>query len=78
MHATKLYPDEETLGETTITFKTREYPTASETSHGPYTMAEPTSVRFSGRQAVVRIDAVGNTDWKVGVPRLDVTPGGKR
>lgn len=78
MHATKLYPDEKTLAQTTLTFKTRPYPTASETDHGPYTMANPTSVRFSGRQARIRVDAAGDTDWRYGVPRLDLVPGGKR
>lgn len=78
MHAVRLIPDEATLGETQITFKTREYPTATETSHGPYSMANPTDVRFSGRQALVRIEATGSTDWRVGVPRLEVKAGGKR
>ena len=77
MHAVKLYPDEATLGSTTLTFKTREYPTATESSHGPYTMAEPTSVRFSGRQAVMRV--IGSAgDWRFGEPRVEVKPGGKR
>lgn len=78
MHATKLYPDEKTLAQTTLTFKTRAYPTATETSHGPYPMANPTSVRFSGRQARIRVDAAGDTDWRFGVPRLDLVPGGER
>lgn len=78
MHARMLYPDEQTLAQTTLTFKTRAYPTASETSHGPYTMANPVSVRFSGRQARMRVAAVGDNDWRFGVPRLDLVPGGKR
>ena len=78
MHATKLYPDENTLAETTLTFKTRAYPTAAETDHGPYTMANPTSVRFSGRQVRMKVGAAGDTDWRFGVPRLDLVPGGKR
>lgn len=78
MHARKLYPDEATLAQTALTFKTKPYPTGSETSHGPYTMANPTSVRFSGRQAKVRVTAAGDAAWRFGVPRLDVVPGGRR
>lgn len=78
MHARKLYPDEKTLAQTTLTFKTRPYPTGSETTHGPYTMANPTSVRFGGRQARMRATAAGDTDWRLGVPRLDLAAGGKR
>ena len=72
-----LIPDENTLGGVTATFKTRLYPTASETSHGPYNLANPTSLRFQGRQVEVRIDA-NSTDWRVGVMRLEAQRGGRR
>jgi hypothetical protein len=78
VHARMLYPDEETLAQTTISFKTRPYPTATETTHGPYTMANPTSVRFSGRQFRMRVTSTGDVEWRLGVPRLDVITGGKR
>jgi hypothetical protein len=77
-HAVRLIPDESTLGDVTATFKTREYPTATETSHGPYTLTEPTSVRFSGRQLVLRVDPSGSSDWRWGVPRLELARGGRR
>ena len=76
--AKKLIPDELTQGDVTLTFKTRLYPNGSETSHGPYTMTNPTSVRFSGRQARMRVDAARPTNWRFGIPRLEVTQGGKR
>lgn len=78
MHVTKLIPDENTLGSVTATFKTRSYPTSPEVSHGPYTMTEPTSVRFGGRQAVLRVTPNGSSDWRWGIPRLRVSPGGDR
>jgi hypothetical protein len=78
MHATKLYPDSDTLASTTLTFYTREYPTADELDHGPYSMANPTSVRFSGRQVSMMVSGSGNSDWKFGIPRIDVVAGGKR
>ena len=78
MHARTLIPDEATLAQTELTFFTRAYPTATESTHGPYTMANPTSVRFSGRQAVLKVSGSGDTDWRFGVPRLDLVAGGKR
>lgn len=78
MAATMLIPDELTQGEVTATFKTRFHPNDTERSYGPYTMANPTDIRFTGRQVSMRIDGVANTSWRVGVPRLDVKAGGLR
>ena len=78
MRVTGLIPDEKTQGEVTATFKTRLYPNAEEASHGPFDMANPTSVRFTGRQVRMRVDGNSNTDWRVGVMRLDASQGGKR
>ena len=74
----KLIPDEITQGDVTATFKTRLYPNAPETSHGPYNMANPTSVRFSGRQARMRVEGARLADWRVGTMRVDAVPGGRR
>jgi len=76
--ATKLYPDERTAGEVTATFKTRRYPNGPESTHGPYMLHSPTSVRFTGRQGRMRVDGVFSKDFRVGIPRLDVQPRGKR
>ena len=73
-----LIPDETALGDVTATFKTRLYPTAEETSHGPYSMANPTSVRFQGRQVRMRVTGNSPTNWRVGKFRMDVTQGGRR
>ena len=78
LKATMFYPDEKTQGDVTATFKTRFYPNDAETSHGPYTMANPTPVRFTGRQMRVRVDGARQADWRVGVMRLDAVAGGKR
>jgi len=78
MKCTSLIPDEKTQGDVTATFKTRLYPNGAETSHGPFTMANPTSVRFQGRQVSMRIDANINTDWRVGTMRLNAVAGGRR
>jgi len=76
--ATHLIPDEKTQGQVTATFKTRFYPNDTERSYGPYSMANPTSVRFSGRQFRMRLDADGLSDWRVGTMRLDVKARGGR
>jgi hypothetical protein len=40
-------------------------------------MANPTDVRFTGRQVRMRINGTA-TDWRVGIPSLDMKPGGLR
>ena len=75
---TKLIPDEITQGDVDVTFKTRFYPNATETTHGPFTPANPTSVRFSGRQLRMRVEGQRATQWKVGNMRIDANAGGRR
>jgi len=75
---TGMVPDENTQGDVRARFSTRFYPNAPEFNYGPYTMANPTSVRVTGRQIAMRVEGVTNTSWRVGVPRLDVVLGGKR
>ena len=79
MVAKSLISDESAAGAVTATFKTKNYPTASETTHGPFTLTStPTSVRFTGRQVNMRVTGVTNASWRVGNMRLDVVPGGRR
>ena len=78
MHVTKLIPDELTQGDVTATFKTRFHPNDTERTYGAYTMSNPTSIRFTGRQVKMRIDGTRLTSWRLGTMRLDVSPGGKR
>ena len=78
MKVNNLIPDELTQGQVTATFKTRFYPNDTERSYGPYTMANPTSVRFSGRQVRVRYDSQVNNDFRVGSMRIEAKPGGSR
>lgn len=78
MHATSLIPDFLSYFDVTVTFKVKILPNGSEYTFGPYTLTENTDVRFTGRQAKVRFTGIHLSDWRVGTPRLDVTPGGKR
>lgn len=72
-------PDSKSLGQWRATLYTALYPTASETTHGPYTSANPTSVRATGRQVRIKVEAITNTlTHRFGVPRLEVVPCGRR
>ena len=78
MSVRQVIPDEQTLGEAVVSFKARNYPTGTQSSFGPYTAANPTSVRFSGRQVNVKVTGDILADWRVGVIRLEAVPSGKR
>lgn len=76
--ATDLIPDEATQGDTNVTFKARFYPNDTEREYGPYSLSNPTSVRFTGRQVRMLVTGVSASGWRVGVPRLEVKEGGGR
>jgi hypothetical protein len=78
MSVRQVVPDEQTLGEAVVSFKTRNYPTGTQSTFGPYTAANPTSVRFSGRQVNMRVTGNTLSDWRIGVMRLEAIPSGKR
>jgi hypothetical protein len=78
MNVTGMIPDEANLGDVQAKFKTRFHPTDTERSYGPYSMTNPTSVRFTGRQVKMRVESVKNTDWRVGEMRLEGKVGGRR
>jgi hypothetical protein len=78
MKVREVVPDEQTLGEAVISFKTRLYPTSAESTFGPFTAANPTSVRFSGRQINMVVTGAALADWRIGVIRLDAVASGKR
>lgn len=78
MSVRQVIPDEQTLGEVVVSFKTRMYPTADESTFGPYSASEPTDVRFSARQVKVRYTGNVLSDWRVGVTRLEAVASGGR
>ena len=61
-----------------MTFKTRFHPNDTETSLGAFTLTNPTDVRFTGRQIRMKVQGVGDTDWRSGVMRIEATAGGRR
>jgi hypothetical protein len=78
MKVTKLIPDELTQGDVKVTFKSRFHPNDTEYTHGSYSMANPTSVRFSGRQVRMRVESNKLANWRSGVMRLEVSGAGGR
>ena len=78
MAVTQMIPDEKTQGDVDATFKTRFYPNDVERSYGPFSMSNPVSLRFTGRQVRIRVEGVNADDWRVGINRLEVKQGGRR
>lgn len=74
----QIIPDEINVGDVQATFKTRYYPTDADTTHGPYTAAQPTDVRLQGRQVRMRLEAQTAGNWRIGNFRADVRQGGRR
>lgn len=74
----EIIPDEGTQGQVSLTFKTRFYPNGTETSHGPFTLANPTGARFQGRQVRMLINGSEVNNWRAGKMRLNVVEGGRR
>lgn len=77
-YVNELIPDERNQGDVTATFFSRYFPNAAERSYGPFSLTNPTSVRFNGRQINMRLNAAPNTDFRVGTMRLNAKLGGRR
>lgn len=78
MRARRLIADEATAGDVSVSFITRDWPNDSETTYGPYTIDNPTSIRFAARQARIKVTGVASASWRWGIPRVDVLEGSKR
>ena len=78
LYINEMIPDERNLGSVSATFTTRYYPTSTESTYGPYSLTQPTSVRFNGRQMKMRVTTTTPSDWRVGAMRLNAIPGGRR
>ena len=70
------------VGEVDITVKSRPYPSASQKTHGPFTVTTSTTkkdTRIRGRQLALRVssDAVDDK-WRYGTIRFDGKPDGMR
>tara|TARA_R110000803_G_scaffold89099_1_gene156222 strand:+ start:2021 stop:3502 length:1482 start_codon:yes stop_codon:yes gene_type:complete len=78
MRVTSVVPDEGVQGDVNVTFKTKNYPNGAETTTSSFNTANPTDVRFTGRQVKMRLESQNNNDFRIGTFRLEARPGGKR
>ena len=70
------------VGNVDLTIKSRSYPAASQTTHGPYavsTSTEKQDTRIRGRQLALRVSSdATDDDWRYGTLRFDGKPDGMR
>ena len=78
MSVTSMIPDENTQGDVTANFYAKFYPNGDEYAYGAYNMSNPTDLRITGRQLRIRLTGDTNSDWRVGVNRLEVKQGSRR
>lgn len=71
-------PDEKTIGDLTMTLFGRYETKGAEHVFGPYPGEVYTDMRASGRQFRLRVEAPSDRDWRYGVPKFEVQPGGMR
>ena len=83
--ADELIPDESTsagqlLGSLRVRLFSRNSPTETEVEipDSPFTLANPTPIRLSGRQVRVKIEEATAADWRIGDLRLQGQAGSKR
>lgn len=78
MKVNQLIPDTDTHGDVEFSFYTRFYPQDTEREYGAYSANHPTSVRFTGRQIKMKVQATNNSDFRVGTIRINAEAGGRR
>ena len=82
MAVTQLVPDRDSqsLNALRFEFDARFAPRLPAKTYGPFypNATGYTPCRFSGREVVMRVEANQDVDWRLGVMRAEVTPGGKR
>ena len=78
MHVLGLYPDDATVGDVTASFTVRRNADDVGTAFGPYSLTSKTDLRFSGGQVQMTITGAAMTNWRVGIPKLEVMQGEAR
>ena len=83
LNITKVIPDENTIGDVNIQFKSKLFPTSTPISHpssGSFSGTNPTSVRISGKQIKIKLEANSSqpADFRIGTYRLEGKQGGGR
>jgi hypothetical protein len=72
-----IVPDDKTVGDVSATMYLQFHPDGAETTFGPFTLSQQTSIRKTGRTVRLRLTQV-QPNWRVGIPRIDIRAGGRR
>ena len=70
-------------GDISLTVGAKLYPNDAETSYGPYTISSTTEkldLRIRARQMNIKLssDTATGDRWRVGLPRINIQPDGRR
>lgn len=75
MHVMGLYPDDATVGDVTASFTVRRNTDDSGVNFGPYSLSQKTDLRFSGGQLEMTVRGAAMTNWRFGIPKLEIESG---
>ena len=83
MSIRRILPDfKNQVGNVDITMQTRPYPSATQTTHGPFEITTSTTkqdTRIRGRQLSLKLESnATGENWRYGTLRVDMQPDGKR
>lgn len=77
-----IIPDMNTLGDAQLLLFGSIYPVENENIQGPFTLANPTSVRLTARQVRLHVQQIvpgtQHNNWRLGTMRLEAVTGGRR
>lgn len=74
---TYIIPDDKTVGDVDATLTLQFFPDEVGTTFGPFNLSKQTSLRKTARMVRLKLRQV-QPNWRVGIIRLDVVPGGRR
>lgn len=78
MSITSMIPDELNQGDVEAVLLSKFYPNGDEYTSSTFSMSTPTDIRVTARQIRVKLEAVKNSDFRVGNNRLEIKQGSKR
>lgn len=78
MDVETVIPDEAALGDVAVSFTTGDWPMSSDEAFGPYAASEKTDVRFNARRVAMKLIAVPDQDFRVGLFRVEAERGSPR
>lgn len=73
-----IIPDEQSLGEVAVSFTTGDWTMSPDDAEGPFALTEETNVRFNTRRVSIKMIAVPDNDFRVGIFRFRVKESSRR